>query len=142
MDAKPRHHPQARSPLPVGQQETEDRKRHRRLSDPRPPTPVSTEAEGTQKEGGPLSSFVSGTQHCGFWLLISTGAPGINLPGIRRDDCTFTSPLYQEVVLILSPCLSFLSHTANSHRLSILPMVMEVSMLGFPYNSPSPPLFL
>ena len=68
--------------------------------------------------------FVSGTRHCGFWLLISTGAPRINLPGILRDNCTFTSPLCQEVVLIHSRCLGFLSHTANSRRLSILHVVM------------------
>ena len=42
--------------------------------------------------------------------------------------------------LIQSPCLSFLSHTANSCWLSILHMVMKVSMLLFPYTSPSPPL--
>ena len=42
--------------------------------------------------------------------------------------------------LIQSPCLSFLSHTANSHWLSILHMVMQVSMLLFPYTSLSPPL--
>ena len=43
--------------------------------------------------------------------------------------------------LIQRPCLSFLSHTANSHWLYILHMVMWVSMLLFPYVSPSPPLF-
>ena len=42
--------------------------------------------------------------------------------------------------LIQSLCLSFLSHTANSLWLSVLHMVMEASMLLFPYNSPSPPL--
>ena len=42
--------------------------------------------------------------------------------------------------LIQSPCLSFLSHTANSPWLSILHMVMKVSMLLVPYISPSPPL--
>ena len=35
--------------------------------------------------------------------------------------------------LIQSPCLSFLSHTANSHWLSILHMVMEKAMA--PYSS-------
>ena len=40
--------------------------------------------------------------------------------------------------LIQSPCSSFLRHTANSHWLSILHMVMQVSMLLFPYSSPSP----
>ena len=44
--------------------------------------------------------------------------------------------------LIQSPCLSFLTHTANYHYLSILPMVMYVSMLLSPYISPSPPLSL
>ena len=36
--------------------------------------------------------------------------------------------------LMQSPCLSFLSYTANSHWLSILYMVIK-----FPYISPSPP---
>ena len=36
-----------------------------------------------------------------------------------------------------SPCLSFLSHTANSHWLSIWHMVLQVSMLLSPYISPS-----
>ena len=40
---------------------------------------------------------------------------------------------------IQSPCLSFLSHTANSRWLSMLHMVMQVSMLLFPYISSSPP---
>ena len=40
--------------------------------------------------------------------------------------------------LIQSPCLSFLSHTANSRWLSILYMVMYISMLLFPYISLSP----
>ena len=42
--------------------------------------------------------------------------------------------------LIQSSCLSFLSHTENSHWLSILAMVMQASMILFPYISPSPPL--
>ena len=42
--------------------------------------------------------------------------------------------------LIQSPCLSFLNHRANSHWLSILHKVMLVSMLLFPYISPSTPL--
>ena len=40
--------------------------------------------------------------------------------------------------LIQSPC--FLSHTVNSHWLSILHIVMSVSMLLFLYISPFPPL--
>ena len=41
--------------------------------------------------------------------------------------------------LVQSPCLSFLRLAANSRWLFILHMVMEVSMLLFPYISPSPP---
>ena len=37
-----------------------------------------------------------------------------------------------------SPCLRSLSHTANSHWLSILHMVLWISMLLSPYISPSP----
>ena len=40
--------------------------------------------------------------------------------------------------LIQSPCLSFLGHTANSHWLSILHMVIYVSMLLPPYIPPFP----
>ena len=46
------------------------------------------------------------------------------------------SPLYVNT----DPCLSFLRHTANSHWITILHMVMWVFMLFFPYTSPSPPL--
>ena len=42
---------------------------------------------------------------------------------------------------IQSPCLSFLSHTANYPWLSILHMVMKGSMLPFPYITLSPPLY-
>ena len=42
--------------------------------------------------------------------------------------------------LTKSPCLSFLSQTANSCWLSIFHMVLEVSMSLSPYSSPSPPL--
>ena len=37
-----------------------------------------------------------------------------------------------------SPCLSFLSHSANPYWLSILHMVLYISMLLSPYISPSP----
>ena len=40
--------------------------------------------------------------------------------------------------LLQSPTLSFLSHTANSHWLSILHMVMRVAMLLSPCIPPSP----
>ena len=42
--------------------------------------------------------------------------------------------------LLQRPCLSFLSHIESSCWLSILHMVMQISMLLFPYSSPSPPL--
>ena len=54
--------------------------------------------------------------------------------------CLPSPPPSHPFRLTQSPCLSFLSHTANSHWLSILHMVMEVSMLIFLYSSPSPPL--
>ena len=43
--------------------------------------------------------------------------------------------------LTQSPCLSFLSHRANSHWLSILHMVMYVSLLLSPYLPTSPSSF-
>jgi len=102
-----------------GQQQTQPALPH-----PPHPTPLYPWRQNAHRRVGCCHHFVSGTRHWGFWLLISTGAPGINLPGILRDDCTFTSPLYQVVVLIYSSCLSFLSHTANSRWLSILHMLM------------------
>ena len=42
--------------------------------------------------------------------------------------------------LLQRPCLSFLSHIESSCWLSILHMVMQISMLLFPYSSPSPAL--
>jgi len=42
--------------------------------------------------------------------------------------------------LIQNPCFSSLGHTANSHWLFILHTVILVSMLLFPYISPSHPL--
>ena len=56
-----------------------------------------------------------------------------------QNSLPLPSPSYPSR-LIQSPCLSFLSQTANSRWLSILHMVMKVSMLLCPYISLAPPL--
>ena len=67
----------------------------------------------------------------------------MNQPWVYIYPLPFEPPsnlLPHPTSLIQSPCLSFLSHTANSGWLSISHMVMEVSMLPFPCISPSPAL--
>ena len=58
-------------------------------------------------------------------------AIGIHISSPFSNSLPSPSPSHLSK-LIQSPCLSFLSHTANSHWLFILHMVMEVSMLLFP----------
>lgn len=52
----------------------------------------------------------------------------------------FTIPIPSSK-LMQRPCLSFLIHTVNSHWLTILHIVRQVSMLLFSYISPSLPLY-
>ena len=79
----------------------------------------------------------------GFFTTLATREAPLSI-GIHISPPFWTSLLSPSPSypyrLIQSPCLSFLSHTANSHWLSILHMVMFVSTLLFPYISPSPPL--
>ena len=61
---------------------------------------------------------------------------GIHISPRFWTSLPFPSPSHPSR-LIQSSCLSFLRHTANSHWLSILHVVMKVSMLLFTYISPS-----
>ena len=79
-------------------------------------------------------------------LLFSVKPHHESAIGIHKSPPFWTSLLFPSPLhltrLMQSPCLSFLSHTENSHWLSILHMVMQVSLLLFPYISPSPSLSL
>ena len=86
-----------------------------------------------------------------YWILLFSVTPqhetatGIRISPPLWTSLPYPSPSHPSS-WIQSPCLSFLSHTANFHWPSILHMVMYVSMLFFPYISPSaalsPCLFL
>ena len=65
-------------------------------------------------------------------------ATGIHMPPPSWTSLPCPSPSHPSS-LIQSSCLNSLSHTGNSHWLSILNMAMWVSMLLFPYISPSYP---
>ena len=78
------------------------------------------------------------TEFCGFMSNLNMNQPQV---------CIYPLPFEPPSHLPPRPtplgwcrvCLCFLRHTANSCRLSILHTVMWVSMLHFPYISPSPP---
>jgi len=74
------------------------------------------------------------------WISFqSKSAIGIHISLSFWNSVQSASPSHPSR-LIQSPYLSFLTHTANSHWLFILHMIIQVSILLFAYISPSPPL--
>ena len=78
------------------------------------------------------------TEFCCFLSNLSVNQPWVYIYLLPFWNSLLSPTLSHSSRLIQSPCLSFMSHTAKSCWLSILRMVMEVSMLLFPYISPSP----
>ena len=80
------------------------------------------------------------TEFCYFLSNLNINQPWVYIYPLPFKACSHLPPHPSPSRLIQSPCLNFLSHTANSHWLSILHTIIQVSMLLFPYILPSPPL--